>query len=121
MKRIETYLDFINEEFFKKIKSSKRKNKRVDDAVQNILKFLQDNEIYDWNDFEKMSSFDREIVNKLIDHTAKDMNDVKDIRFELKLELCDSFQLREYLKELESLEEYEECALVLKKINQKNK
>jgi len=120
MKRIESYLNFINEEFFKRIGNSKKKNKRVENAVESILKFLHDNEVYDWNDFEKMSPFDREVVNKLIDHTAKDMNDVKDIRFEIKLDLCDTYQLREYLKELESEEEYEKCALVLKKINQKN-
>jgi hypothetical protein len=113
-------MNFINEEFFKKIKKkSKSKSDRVQDALTNILNFLNDNQIYDWSDFEKMSPFDRDIVNKIIDHTAKDMKDVVDIRFKLKLELCDRNQLRNYLKELESQEEFEKCAEVLKKINEK--
>lgn len=113
-------MNFINEEFFKKIKKkSKSKTKRIEEAIKNILDFLNDNQIYDWNDFEKMSPFDRDIVNKIIDHTANDMKDVVDIRFKLKLELYNVNQLKTYLKELEYEEEFEKCVQVLKKINEK--
>lgn len=113
-------MNFINEEFFKKIrKKSKSRKSRVEDAVSSIIEFLNDNQIYDWYDFEKMSPFDRDVVNKIIDHTSNDMSDLVDIRFRLKLELCDINQLRTLLKELEENEEYEKCSEVLKKINQK--
>jgi protein-arginine kinase activator protein McsA len=64
-----------------------------------------------------MSQFKRDVINKMIDKQVKDMNELGEVRFNLKLELSDVEQLREYLKELENNEEYEKCAKVLKKIS----
>jgi uncharacterized protein YlaN (UPF0358 family) len=117
MKRIENYLEFINEEFFKRLEKSKKSEDRIQKTVKEILKFLNDNQINDWDDFLDTKPFDRDVINKLIDHGAKDWSDVKEIKFEIRLELSNITQLKEYLKELEYNEEYEKCARIIKKIS----
>jgi hypothetical protein len=42
------------------------------------------------------------------------MKELEEIRFRIKLELSNRNQLKEYLKELEQIEDYEKCAQVLK-------
>jgi hypothetical protein len=64
-----------------------------------------------------MSSFDRQIVDKLIDSNGSNMDELKEIRFELKLQMCNKLQLKQMIKDLETDEEYEKCSRVLKKIN----
>ena len=123
--KINRYNQFINEEFFKKLfNNSKKRNKttklsRVDSCVVNILDFLSENDVYNWNKFLKMSQFDRDVIDKLIDSEVNTMNELKEVRFKLKLELADRKQLMEYKDELESEEEYEKCALIVKKLSQK--
>jgi hypothetical protein len=123
--KINRYNQFINEEFFKKIfNNSKKKNKttklsRVDSCVVNILDFLSENDVYNWNQFLKMSQFDRGVIDKLIDSEVNNMDELREVRFRLKLELGDRKQLMEYKDELESEEEYEKCALIVKKLSQK--
>jgi hypothetical protein len=123
--KINRYNQFINEEFFKKIfNNSKKNNKttklsRVDSCVVNILDFLSENDVYNWNQFLKMSQFDRGVIDKLIDSEVDNMNDLREVRFRLKLELSDRKQLMEYKDELESEEEYEKCAQIVKKLSQK--
>ena len=123
--KINRYHQFINEEFFKKLfNNSKKKNKttklsRVDSCVVNILDFLSENDVYNWNQFLKMSQFDRDVIDKLIDSQVDNMDGLKEVRFKLKLELADRKQLMEYKDELESEEEYEKCALIVKKLSQK--
>lgn len=90
---------------------------RVGSCTDGILHFLKDNNINDWNDFIKMSQFKRDVINKIIDKGVKDMKELGEVRFNLRLELYNKEQLREYLKELEDNEEYEKCAKVLKKIS----
>lgn len=92
-------------------------NDRIKSCTDGILYFLKDNNINDWNDFVNMSQFKRDVINKMIDKGVKDMKELGEVRFNLKLELSDVEQLREYLKELEKNEEYEKCAKVLKKIS----
>jgi hypothetical protein len=123
--KINRYNQFINEEFFKKIfNNSKKKNKttklsRVDSCVVNILDFLSENDVYNWSQFLKMSQFDRDVIDKLIDSEVNNMDELREVRFRLKLELGDRKQLMEYKDELESEEEYEKCALIVKKLSQK--
>ena len=123
--KINRYSQFINEEFFKKIfNNSKKKNKttklsRVDSCVVNILDFLSENDVYNWDGFMKMSQFDRDVINKLIDTEVNSMDELKQVRFRIRLELSNREQLIEYKNELELEEEYEKCALIVKKISQK--
>jgi hypothetical protein len=119
MGNIYNYDDFLNEEFFKKIfgKPKKKESSKIEDCVNNILSFLYDNGINTWDDFISSGKFDRDVINRLIDHAAKNKEELKEIRFKVRLELSNTKQLREYIKELEESEEYEKCAQVVKKIS----
>ena len=123
MRKIDTYIEFINEEFFKKIFNKKKpsvsKKSRIESCVFNILSFLKENGINDWNDFLNMSQFDRGVVDQIIDHEVIDFNELKEVKFLTRLELSDVQQLRVYLKELEEVEEFEKCAKIVKKISSK--
>jgi len=105
--KISNYNQFLTESTIDKITS----------CTDGILYFLKDNNINDWNDFVNMSQFKRDVINKMIDKGVKDMRELGEVRFNLRLELYNKEQLREYLKELEENEEYEKCAKVLKKIS----
>lgn len=123
--KINRYSQFINEEFFNKIfNNSMKKNKttklsRVDSCVVNILDFLSENDVYNWDGFMKMSQFDRDVINKLIDTEVNSMDELKEVRFRVRLELSNREQLIEYKNELELEEEYEKCAQIVKKLSQK--
>jgi hypothetical protein len=122
MSKIHNYVDFLNEEFFKKIFKKDKKSKsesNINFCVKEVIKFLNDNDINTWDDFIFSKKLDKYIINQIIDASAKDMNELKEIRFRLRLELSNRNQLREYLKELEENEEYEKCAKVLKKMSEK--
>lgn len=113
------YSEFINEGFFRKLKSRK-KSKFVGDKIENckneIINFLEDNGIFNWNDFERMTPFQRDVINKIVDKNVDTLKDLKEVTFKIRLELSNPIQLKEYLKELESQEEYEMCAKILQKL-----
>jgi hypothetical protein len=122
MSKIHNYDDFLNEEFFRKIFGKKKKTPQksdIDSCVEEIINFLNDNGIYSWDDLIYSKKADKYIINKIIDNSSKTMKDVDEIRFKLRLELSNRQQLREYLKELESSEEYERCSKIIKAINNK--
>lgn len=121
MSKIYNYSDFINEEFFKKlfVKNKKKNVSKIDSSVEEIIKFLSDNDINSWDDFIYSNKTDKYIVNKLIDNSSKNMEDLKEIRFLIRLELSNTQQLKEFLRELEENEEYEKCARIIKKLSQK--
>ena len=91
----------------------------MDSCVENILNFLAENDIDNWDKFVSMSPFDRSVIDKLIDSDVKNMSELKEVRFRLKLELMNRKQLIDLKNDLEQEEEYEKCALVVKKMNQK--
>lgn len=122
--KINNFDEFINEEFFKRIfNNSKRKTNtklsRIESCVENILNFLAENDIYNWDKFLNMSPFDRDVINKLIDSEVRDYIELNEVKFRLRLELSNREQLLEYKNELEQNEEYEKCALIVKKLSQK--
>lgn len=118
MSKIHNYDDFLNEEFFRKIfkKEKKTHKSKIDTCVEEILNFLNENGIYTWDDFLYSKKTDKYIINKLIDSSTANMKELEEVRFKLRLELSNRPQLKEYLKELESNEEYEKCAQILQKI-----
>lgn len=124
MSKINNYEEFINEGFFRKVfNKKKKKNKstvksRIDLCVDEIVKFLSDNNIHTWDRFGSISRFERDTVNKLIDHHAMNMKELEEIRFRIRLELSNRKQLLDYIKELEQNEEYEKCARIVKKISE---
>ncbi len=123
--KINNFDEFINEEFFRRIFNSSKKNSkvtkknRVDSCVENILNFLAENDVYNWDRFLSMSQFDRSVIDKLIDSEIKTMDELKEVKFRIRLELSNRQQLIEYKNELESTEDYEKCALIVKKLSQK--
>lgn len=124
MTRIDSYMEFINEEFFKRIFNKKKTKKvssksRLNTCLSDILSFLKENGVNDWNDFLGMSQIDRGIVDQIIDHEIKNFGELKEIKFLIKLELADVQQLREFLSEYEQTEDYEKCAQIVKKISSK--
>lgn len=121
MSKIYNYMDFLNEEFFTKLFKKNRKTKKsnIDLCISEIIKFLNDNEIYTWDDFIFSKKVDRQIINQIIDSMTTNMKELEEIRFRLRLELSDRTQLKDYLKELEQKEEYEKCAKILKAMNNK--
>jgi hypothetical protein len=123
MSKVNNYEEFINEGFFRKVFSKKKKSmntvkSRIDLCVDEIVKFLSDNNIYTWDRFGSSTKFERDTVNKLIDHSAMNMKELGEIRFRIRLELSDRRQLLDYIKELEKNEEYEKCARIVKKISE---
>jgi hypothetical protein len=113
------YSEFINESFFRKLRSKKNKinySDKIENCKNEIISFLEENGVFSWNDFEKMNTFKREVVNKIIDKSVDTLNDVKEVIFRIRLHLSNPLQLREYVKELEYQEEYEKCAKILQKI-----
>lgn len=122
--KLKTYSDFFDQKFFESIiqtsgiKNSPKKS-RVQNCVETILDFLAENDVFNWNQFLKMSPFDRQIVDRLIDSSLINISELKEVRFLIRIELSDRAQLLEYKNELESNEEYEKCALIVKKLSQK--
>lgn len=120
--KVVNYEDFLNETFFSKIKKGKNAKSasvRVNDCVSKILSFLDENEIFDWNKFLSLSHTDRQIVDRIIDLNVNNLKELQEVRFRIKLELFDKKQLLDFKSELEENEEYEKCALVVKKLSQK--
>jgi hypothetical protein len=120
MSKIHNYDNFLNEEFFRKIFKKDKKpqqNSKIDSCVEEILNFLNENGIYTWDDFLYSKKVDKYIINKIIDSSTKNMKELEEVRFKLRLELSSRQQLKDYLKELESNEEYEKCALIVKKLS----
>lgn len=109
-------MDFINEEFFRKIKKKIVIEKSLEKSVKEVLEFLKDNKITNWTDFLNISQFDKKVVDHLIEFESKNNNDIKEIRFYLRLELSNVEQLGDLLRKCEDNEEYEKCGIILKKI-----
>lgn len=113
---------FVNEKFFSRISKGKKttnKSSRIEMCVNDILNFLSEHDIYNWDRFMNMSPFDRELINKMIDRQVKDMEELKEVRFKVRVELSNRQQLLELKNELESQEEYEKCAFIVKRLSQK--
>ena len=118
------YGDFINEEFFKRFfnrgnKATQESKNRIKDCVNTIVNFLKENDINDWNDFIKADKFDKYVIDSIIDKSVENMQELEEVRFGIRLELSDRQQLLDYKQELEDDEEYEKCALIVKKLSKR--
>lgn len=119
MNIVDIRMDFMNEDFFKKIfKKNKINKKELKKELEVIIDFLKDNNINNWSDIQNMKGFDKEIMDRLLNNNkSKDYAD--ELRFRLRVNLSDKKQLKQYIKELEFKEEYEKCAYILKKITKR--
>lgn len=105
--KMKKYSEFISES-----------TKTVESGVETILKFLYDNDINNWSEFETLDFNKKQWVNKLISSSVDSKKDLDELRFRLKLELCDDLdQLKSWLIEYEEMEEYEKCHILQNKID----
>lgn len=92
-------------------------NDPVQKCVEEIIKFLYERKISTWNEFNSRN-FDRSEVDRIIDTTARDMNEFEEIKFYLKLKLCSVSQLNKMLKPYLDCEDYEKCTLLRNRISE---
>lgn len=102
--KIKKYNQFINESV------------NVTSCMYKILEFLKDNNINTWDDFENTTPFKRDCINKLISSEITTPKELNEIRFQIRLNLCNKSQLKDMIKQYETNEEYEKCRLLLNKI-----
>ena len=117
MAKIRNYQGFINEGFYRKLNSKKKVSVELDQIVKKILDTLAEYDIHSLDDFISSNKIDRYLIDKIIDQSTNNMRELQEIRFKVRLELSNTNQLREYLKELEEVEDYEKCALIVKKLS----
>jgi hypothetical protein len=101
-----------------KLKSKEDSNKlnKIDSCIEDIIDFLKDNNINNWDEFMNASGFERWTVNTIIDSNCENKEDLDEVRFKVKLRLSNLEQLKDMLTEYEDLEEYEKCSEVQKQI-----
>jgi len=91
----------------------------VDETSKRLLDFLSKNKIDTWEEFYT-SEFARNTINKIIDTSVKTMEEFREVKFLMKLELCDVDQLEKLLKNYLKSEEFEKCQMIKDKIDKKN-
>ncbi len=106
----------INEIFGAKKKEDPKTLSRVDACIEDIIEFLKDNNINDWDGFMNASGFERWTVNTIIDSNCENKEELDEVRFRIKLRLSNTEQLKDMLTEYEDLEEYEKCSEIQKQI-----
>ncbi len=92
---------------------------RINNCVDKIISYLSNISIITWDEFIS-KKFDRNEVDRLIDTTAKDMNEVHEIKFFMKLKLCNKKQLSNMLNRYLQLEDYSKCILLRDRISTLN-
>ena len=104
------YLKKYNESF------SIEKNDNVKACVDEILDYMNDNGMNQWDEIYLHSKY-RTDINNIMDNYVDNMNDVNDIKFWILVETCeDKDELLKLLSELERDEKYERCAIVKKRL-----
>ncbi len=89
---------------------------KIDSCIEDIIDFLKDNNINNWEEFMNASGFERWTVNTIIDSNCENKEDLDEVRFKVKLRLSNLEQLKDMLTEYEDLEEYEKCSEVQKQM-----
>jgi len=102
-------------------KLNENNSNNIDDCVNVVVSFLKDNQIDSWTEFIETAKFDKFVISKIIDSYCDNLNALNEVRFKLRLKLCDVSQLNDMLKEYEQLEEFEKCQVIKNQIeNKKN-
>jgi hypothetical protein len=109
-----------NFKYFKEIFSKKTIKSEIDECFNNILEFINANNIKDWDDFVYADKPQRDIINLLIDSTDLSLEDINEVKFRLRVTLSNRDQLKKLLIKYEYLEDYEKCEYILSEINRRN-
>lgn len=86
-------------------------------CAYDILEFLKSNSIYTWNQFLYGTRYEHFIVSQIIDKYCDSLEEVKEVKYLMKLEMGEKEDLLELLKDCEHLEEYEKCSEVKKRLD----
>lgn len=89
--------------------------KLVKSTADTIIKFLKDNKISTWEEMDE-NEFSRNVVNKIIDKSARTYQEVEEIKFLLKIELSSVSDLKKMIEEYLKSEDYEKCQIIKNKI-----
>lgn len=93
-----------------------KSNSRIYSCVGNILKIIKENGINNWEDYNKMNSFEKNLIRVILDSETNTEYEFREVKFRIRLLISDKSELIEYLSELERHEYYEKCNRILKKI-----
>ncbi len=115
---LKNFSQFNLQEIFN-FKLNENSSTNIDDCVEVVVSFLKDNQIDTWTEFVETSKFDKFVISKIIDSYCENLEQLNEVRFKLRLKLCDINQLRDMLKEYEKLEEFEKCQVIKNQIEHK--
>jgi len=87
MSRISSFKSFINESFYRKLGRKRVLLANLDQTVKKILDTLAEYDIYSWDDFISSNKIDRYLIDKIIDQSTKNMKELQEVRFKLRVEL----------------------------------
>jgi hypothetical protein len=103
---------------FKKL-SERPKTSNIELGLEAVINFLNSNGYKNWDDLIDLPKFQRDVINLIIDDYCSNTNDLKELKFLLRLKLSNPKQLKVLLSEYEELEDYEKCQLIHQQINSK--
>lgn len=89
---------------------------RIQDISNGIVRFLRDNKISTWEEMDN-NEFTRNVINKIIDKSAKTFKEVGEIKFLMKLELYNIKELKGLLKSFLEIEDYRKCKKIKDRID----
>lgn len=115
---LKNFSQFNLQEIFN-FKLNENNSTNIDDCVEVVVSFLKDNQIDTWTEFIETSKFDKFVISKIIDSYCENLEQLNEVRFKLRLKLCDISQLRDMLKEYEKIEEFEKCQVIKNQIEHK--
>lgn len=87
----------------------------VKDISDRIITFLDQNSIRTWDKFVE-SEFARNVINKIIDKSVRTDQELKEVKFYMKLHLYNNDQLKSLLNKYTEIEEFEKCQIIHDKI-----
>jgi len=89
---------------------------KILEGVTKILDYLKSQGFTTYYDLIDLPRFDRDIVNILIDEHCTTMDEVKELKFLLRLKLSNVKELQSMLKEYEDIEDYTKCHIISQQI-----
>jgi hypothetical protein len=113
--KIKKFTQFFEAFKFRKIQERPETSK-IEEGVESIIDYLNSNKCNTWKQFLELSHFKRQVIDQLIDTYCETYEDVKELKFMIRLKLSNVKELQSMLKEYEDIEEYTKCHLISQQI-----